>query len=195
MQDRHEFPTTLRQRRTRQEATLDLVLIDEVLPAWHWRERHRQRTDADPATVLRITQALTWDEVRAFRILMRIRAGGRRMPGATVIGGLTRMGFTELVRGPDEIVYGGIGRPWRPHGRLTPLDARQSFVDFAEAGYAKMAFNFQVAAGELTTETRVYLTDARARRAFAGYWLVIRPWSGWIRREWLAGVVRRAATG
>jgi hypothetical protein len=58
-----------------------------------------------------------------------------------------------------------------------------------------MAFNFQVAAGELTTETRVYLTDARARRAFAGYWLVIRPWSGWIRREWLAGVVRRAATG
>ena len=55
-----------------------------------------------------------------------------------------------------------------------------------------MAFNFAVDGGELTTETRVFLTDARARRSFGAYWLVIRPFSGLIRREWLAGIVRRA---
>ncbi len=178
-----------------------------MLPAWHWRERHRRRTNADPATLLRMAEELTWDEVGALRILMRIRAGGRRMPGATVIGGMTGIGFTELVRGSNEIVYAGIGRPWSPRGHLVPLDGSKSsvddqrsvdsrrFVDFVEARYAKMAFNFRVYGGQLTTETRVYLTDARARRAFAGYWLVVRPFSGWIRRDWLAGIVKRAATG
>ena len=48
------------------------------------------------------------------------------------------------------------------------------------------------AGGALTTETRVWLTDASARRGFATYWLLIRPFSGLIRRRWLAAAVRRA---
>jgi len=44
----------------------------------------------------------------------------------------------------------------------------------------------------LSTETRVVATDARTRRAFAAYWLVIRPGSGAIRRELLRVVARRS---
>jgi hypothetical protein len=44
----------------------------------------------------------------------------------------------------------------------------------------------------LTTETRVLLTDDGSRRAFRRYWLVIRPFSGVIRRRWLAAIVRRS---
>jgi hypothetical protein len=45
---------------------------------------------------------------------------------------------------------------------------------------------------ELATEIRVLLTDERSRQALGRCWLVIRPFSGLIRRRWLAAVVRRA---
>ena len=173
------------------------MLIDEVLPEWHKREQHRRRTDADPDGVLRSAEQLTWEEVAAFRILMRIRAGGRRMNGTTILDGMRRTGFVELARGAREIVFGAIGRPWTPTGGLIPLAAARSttsFVDFDRPGFAKMAFNFAVDDGELITETRVYLTDATARLAFRVYWLVVRPFSGLIRREWLAGITRRAGS-
>ena len=75
------------------------------------------------------------------------------------------------------------------------LDPVLFFVDFSAPGWAKMITNFRVSAGELTTETRVLLTDERSRRAFRLYWLVIRPVSGVIRRRWLAAIVRRASHG
>ena len=70
-------------------------------------------------------------------------------------------------------------------------DLVEFFVDFSVPGWAKMILNFRAAAGELTTETRVLLTDDGSRRAFRRYWLVIRPFSGVIRRRWLAAIVRR----
>lgn len=44
----------------------------------------------------------------------------------------------------------------------------------------------------LETETRIYLTDASARRRFGAYWLVIRPFSGLTRRGWLRAAKKRA---
>jgi hypothetical protein len=38
----------------------------------------------------------------------------------------------------------------------------------------------------------VQLTDDHSRRVFGRYWLLIRPFSGLIRREWLAAIARRA---
>ena len=46
--------------------------------------------------------------------------------------------------------------------------------------------------GRLVTETRVRLTDETARRSFRGYWLVVRPFSGLVRRSWLKAAKRRA---
>jgi len=56
----------------------------------------------------------------------------------------------------------------------------------------KVAFDFRLEGGELSTETRVAGTDAHARRRFGLYWLAIRPGSGLIRREWLRAIERRA---
>ena len=183
--------------RSLEEAIVRPVLIDEALPVWHKRERHRRRTDADAGELLRAAEELTWDDVTVFRTLMRVRAGRGRVSGATILGGMTRIGFVELARSPQEVVYVGIGRPWvLASGSVVPVDSlnpQASFVDFNRPGYAKMAFNFAVDGDEFTTETRVFLTDARARRSFGAYWLVIRPFSGLIRREWLAGIVRLAA--
>src|SRR5262245_30654738 len=171
---------------------LVIVLIDGMLPVWHKGERHRLRADRSAADLLTAVEEVTWNEVAVFRHLMRVRSGGRRMPGGPVIGGMIRIGFSELTRGPNEIVYGGIGRPWSPRGRLVAIRSPESFVDFHRPGYAKMVLNFHADGGELSTETRVFLTDARARRAFAAYWLLVRPFSGWIRRDLLTGIAKRA---
>jgi hypothetical protein len=45
----------------------------------------------------------------------------------------------------------------------------------------------------LTTETRIYATDAPTRRAFARYWRVIYPGSSLIRRMWLRAVAKRTS--
>ena len=138
------------------------MLIDDILPVWHKRERHRLRTDVSAANLLRAAEDLTWDEVAVFRNLMRLRAGGRRMHDRPHRH--DPHGFTELVR-DRTIVYGesavrGV--------RRAPQFCRWTvvLVDFDQPG-CKIGMNFRADSGQLTTETRIYLTDAAARRSFA----------------------------
>jgi hypothetical protein len=168
--------------------------LDVQLPQWHHRERHSTALCAPPGPALAAFDALTWREVPVFRALMAVRSLGRTSRGANrrIIDDFTGIGFTPIVENPDEVVYAGIGRPWSVGGRMQPVEGAQSFRDFAEPGWAKMAVNFRAADGVLSTETRVWLTDAGSRRAFAAYWLVIRPFSGLIRRAWLRAAARRA---
>jgi len=44
----------------------------------------------------------------------------------------------------------------------------------------------------VTTETRIYATDASARRRFAVYWRTIYPGSSLLRHTWLRAIKRRA---
>jgi hypothetical protein len=44
----------------------------------------------------------------------------------------------------------------------------------------------------VTTETRVFATDDRARHRFAAYWRAIYPGSALIRRMWLRAIRLRA---
>ena len=100
------------------------------------------------------------------------------------------MGFILLGETPSqEILMGVIGRFWTRTADLQRLDPG-GFREFDRVGYAKAAWNFAMA-GEnegmirLTTETRIYCTDAKSRRRFRLYWSVIAPFSAWIRRETL----------
>jgi hypothetical protein len=176
--------------------------LETLLSRWHFRERHAYRTDAPAPALLAAAEQVTWAEVRVMRALMLLRSTGRlRLAGRrTILDDMATVGFTVLERRPDELVVAALGHPWTATGGRAPRlaeqqDPRQFFTDFADAGWAKMAANFRVAGGALTTETRVLLTDEASRRAFGRYWLVIRPFSGLIRRRWLAAIARRAAWG
>jgi hypothetical protein len=69
---------------------------------------------------------------------------------------------------------------------------------FAQPDWVKAAFDFVLEAdgdGTLvSTETRVSATDARTRRRFGLYWMLIRAGSGLIRRDLLRELARRATT-
>jgi hypothetical protein len=164
------------------------LLIDELLPAWDVASRHRIEIDAPAAVVYRQVRALDLSRSRGIRLLLRLR--GLRTD-AVNLDGLERAGFTVLVEQPRrELVIGLIGKFWTPSGRLRPTDT-EHFREFSVPGYAKAAWNFVVDEESdgrvvLTTETRVLCLDPTSRRLFRGYWRLIRPFSGWIRRRGLA---------
>jgi hypothetical protein len=103
-------------------------------------------------------------------------------------------GFAVIEERPsEELVLGTVGRFWRAHAEL----CETSPVCFRKAscpGTAKVAWNFVVSRPsddgmtELRTETRVLCADLAARRHFRAYWLLIKPFSGLIRREMLAAI-------
>jgi hypothetical protein len=73
-------------------------------------------------------------------------------------------------------------------------------VAFAEPGFVKAALTFRfIGRADGTTlaetDTRVAATDPAARRGFGRYWLLVRGFSGLIRRDWLRAVARRAERG
>jgi hypothetical protein len=168
-----------------------VTLLDEVLPEWHFRESHRRRlVNADPERVFGAVRELTLAETPVAAVLVRLR-GMHARTHRPIFEEMRRAGFEVEAEEPGrELAFAAIGQPWKVRGgqRRHGTD----FRTFAEPGYAKMAFNFRLDGTTLSTETRVLLTDEPSRRAFRRYWLVIRPFSGLIRRVWLRAIARRA---
>jgi hypothetical protein len=172
-----------------------MILIDQVMPSCDRSEVHRRATAASPQALWDAVHDLRAGELKAMRVLMGLRTLGRRAGESdrTVLEGFERMGFRPVAEEPgQELVVAGIGQFWKPSGGLKRVTSMEQFLAFEEPGYAKVAFNFRIQGGELSTETRIAGTDAGARRRFGLYWLAIRPGSGLIRREWLRALDRRA---
>ncbi|NJC70659.1 hypothetical protein HC031_13185 [Planosporangium thailandense] len=171
------------------------MVLNELMPVWHRRERHRLSMDLPAWAVLHAAENAVWGDVPVFRAMMAAVALGRRPFPADqrIIDLFLSSGFAMLYRDGEELVVGGVERISRKQP-VVPLDGdvAERFRSFAEPAHLKLAFNFRYRDGVLSTETRVFGTDKRARRLFAAYWLVIRAGSGFIRRIWLRGVRRHA---
>jgi hypothetical protein len=176
-------------------------MLEEFLPRYDVNEVHSISTSAAPAAVMDAIRGLTAVEVPVLVSLMAIRSvpallRRRRLPvRGPLLDGLRKSGFVALRETPAELVLGGVGQFWRPSGGLRRIEAAE-FAGFAEPGFAKAVFNFQIERiGERTvlgTETRIATTDERARRSFARYWTLIHPGSALIRIAWLRAIRRRA---
>ena len=164
------------------------MTVTDVLPVYHHREHHSIWIDAPPEAALAAARETRPEDVPLVSTLFRLR--GLRSGGDTPIWtSMQARGFR--LHDPETLTL--IGRPWTRGGGLR---AREDFLRFNEPGYAKMAMDLcALPDGEgarLETETRVFLTDAAARRRFGAYWLVVRPFSGLIRRRWLRAAKQRA---
>jgi len=164
------------------------VSVHDALPVYHHVERHEIRVAASPERALAAAREARLDDVPLVRLLFKLR-GLRSAPKGPIWEALLAEGFQPM--GDDTVVL--VGRPWSPKGGTRRVE---DFVAFAEPGYAKMAMDLRAVpeadGSRLETETRVYLTDASARRRFRAYWLVVRPFSGLVRRSWLKAAKRRA---
>jgi hypothetical protein len=158
--------------------------LDALLPEYDVVERHERLVPASPADAVAAALAAPVAPDGLVRALFRLRGLNR---GGTVYGALRGLGFSELVHEPDCVVLGAGGRPWTPGGGLVAFDK-------AGAGQIRLLLELSATAVErgalLYTETRVAAMDDRSRRAFRRYWLVVGPFSGVIRRRWLAAAER-----
>jgi len=164
------------------------VSVHDALPVYHHVERHEIRVAASPERALAAAREARLDDVPLVRLLFKLR-GLRSAPKGPIWEALLAEGFQPM--GDDTVVL--VGRPWSPKGGTRRVE---DFVAFAEPGYAKMAMDLRAVpeadGSRLETETRVYLTDASARRRFRAYWLAVRPFSGLVRRSWLKAAKRHA---
>jgi hypothetical protein len=190
------------------------MLLDDFMPEYDVRTSHAIPIAASPERVYECLWAADFDywglkrALYALRELARVvpapRETWRRVraelrPHRDTLDDMIVSGFTLLGERPgEELVLGTVGRFWRARGELWPVSPAR-FREPAPPGTAKAAWNFAVGrrpdgGTELRTETRVLCADAASRRRFRAYWLVIRPFSGLIRRKML-GAVRSAAEG
>jgi hypothetical protein len=179
--------------------------LDEFVPAYQFGELHTIRIKAPRERVYAAVREATPDEITLFRTLTWIRRFGRSEkesilnapPNEPILALSTRTSFMKLAEEPDrEIVLGTL--VVAPQGmRLKKDSTPEDFKALQDPGFGLGAINFRVkeeASGEtvLTTETRVYATDASTRRKFSAYWRVIYPGSALIRVMWLRAIRNRA---
>ncbi len=151
--------------------------LDEFLPTYEFSERHSIEIGAPPERIEAALRAVTLADSPVTLALFRLR-GLHRQASEPFLAGMGRMGDV-LEDAPGEgIVLGLAGQFWRLRG--------------GAQDECKAVLDFRVQGSRLSTETRVHVSDAAARRKFARYWLVVRPFSGLTRRLILRAVKRRA---
>jgi hypothetical protein len=184
------------------------MLLDDWMPESDVRASHATRIAASPERVYACLRTADFDHWGLTRALYALRAlptfaaapreTWRRVraelrPHRVTLDDVLAGGFTLLGERPgEELVLGTMGRFWRAGGETCPISPAR-FREPAPAGTAKAAWSFAVGrrpggGAELRTETRVLCADGATRRRFRAFWLVIRPFSGLIRREMLAAV-------
>ena len=179
--------------------------LDEFARVYQFNEVHTIHIQATRARVYQAIHAVTADEIVLFRTLTWIRRLGQPGPESILnaperlplLEVATRTSFLLLAEEPErEIVVGTLVAA--PAGaRIKAHPTPELFKALDAPGFAKAAMNSRLEdagadACMVTTETRVYATDAATRRRFAVYWRVIYPGSALIRRMWLRAIQRRA---
>jgi hypothetical protein len=99
---------------------------------------------------------------------------------------------------PSEMVLGTfVAAPKAARANPPPQITAATFTAIHSPGFAIAVMNFQLRSigatrTRLTTETRVFATNATLRWRFAAYWRVIYPGSSIIRMMWLRAIKRSA---
>jgi hypothetical protein len=158
--------------------------LDDFLPQYEFRERHRIAIDAPPARIDSALRAVSIGDLPLARGLWWVRRLGRPYGDAAkpFVGG--ELPGVVLDDVPEQgIVLGLTGQFWRLRGGRDPSrpTTAAEFLAYDRADTCKAVIDFRVGERSLSTETRVHVRDARARRSFRRYWRVIRPFSGLIR--------------
>lgn len=173
------------------------MLIDEFVPEYHFHERHQTFVPAPNDAVRRAVEEWRPQDSFLWRLLLRLRGLGR--PQGSLREWAEANGFLRLAETEDEVVYGQIGRFWAADERaaLVSPGTVEGFRRFADPRYALAVMNVCIeplGAGRtrLYTETRIRALGPQARRRLRLYWLLIRPFSGLLRRAMLGGIRARA---
>lgn len=184
--------------------------LDAIVPVSQFSEFHETTIDAPAGRIYQTICAVTANEIALLRTLTWIRRLGRSAPESVLnppgdrafCDVALKSGFYMLADDPPrEMVLGTFAAaPKTTRARPRADISAATFQGIRAPGFAIAVMNFRLfplssSRTRLTTETRVFATDARTRRLFAAYWRVIYPGSSLIRMTWLRAIKRRAEAG
>lgn len=172
-------------------------LLEEYLPRYTFRHRYTTVVQCgDLARVYGIARDVDLSRSPLIRLLFRLRGLQDRAHGHWRARAFCRaMGWTELAQSPPAeflVAY------WRRR-RIEPIHDAAQFKTAMPGATQQVgfAFRFRQLDGqrvEIATETRVLCLGWRSKLAFFAYWIVIKPFSGLIRKEILR-LIRQEAEG
>lgn len=170
--------------------------LDDFLPEYEFSERHALAVRAPVERIDRALRSVSLAEVPVARALWFLRRLGRSVgdPAKPFVD-RAALGAVVLEDVPAEgLVLGLTGQFWRLRGGGAGdrPRTRDEFLAYVRPDACKAVIDFRITPSRLSTETRVHVPDRAARRKFARYWTVIRPFSGLIRILFLRAVRRRA---
>jgi hypothetical protein len=181
--------------------------LDEIVPVYQFNELHETTIEASAEQTYRAICAVTANEITLLRTLTWIRRFGQSTgesildpPGDKPFCDVAlKSGFYLLVDDPGrEMVVGTfVAAPKAARANPPPQITAATFAGIHSPGFGIAVMNFRLqpigsTRTRLTTETRVFATDATTRRLFAPYWRIIYPGSAIIRSMWLRAIQRRA---
>lgn len=173
------------------------MLIDDFIPEYDFHERHETVVPAPKDAVRRSVDEWRPGHSLPWRLLLRLRGLGS--PQGTLREWAEANGFVRLGETEYEVVYGGVGRFWGLDERrmLALPNPVEALSQFRDPRYAVAVMNLRLDSIDphrtrVHTETRVRALSSGARRRFRLYWLLIRPFSGLLRRAMLNGIKARA---
>lgn len=147
-----------------------MSLIDDWLPEFGVRARYEAAVAAAPERAVDLVLAAPVAPDRVVGALLSLR--GMPARGRTVEEYLRSLGLEHLGRTKTE---------WAAAHDGSRLKIAIAFEAVPIPGGSRLA-----------TETRVRALDERTRRRFRLYWLAVGPFSGLIRRRWLAAATASA---
>lgn len=181
--------------------------LDQIVPVYQFSEVHETTIEAAPERIYRTICAVTVNEIALLRTLTFIRRFGRPGPDS-ILNPPGDKPFCEVALSsgfylladdrPSEMVLGTfVAAPKAARANPPRQITAATFTAIHSPGFAIAVMNFRLrSVGStrtlLTTETRVFTTDATIRRRFAAYWRAIYPGSSIIRTMWLRAIKRRA---
>lgn len=182
-------------------ASAEPTLVDDWLLDGAWKlEHHALEMSVPPEVALAALAELRQGEIPIVRALMAMRGipvGATRSLGEF----FATPPFLTLAEEPGRELVGGIVGPFWHFGRgRYPADLPSTPEQFRAAlasGRIAAIANFRAdplpgGGSRLWTETWAYAPRNADRRLFTAYWLLIGPFSAWIRRMFLVAARRRA---
>lgn len=170
------------------------MLIDKYLKDFHFNEVHTTTIAAPRDFIYPIVEQVDLTESRIIEVLFAMRGLPKQ---ARNLKGFVDAGFILLEEKPDEeLVLGLVSQPWKYNVDFRSV-APDEFPAFSEKDYVKIVWNFYLAPisknrTRISTETRIFCTNRKAKLRFSLYWLVISRFSGLIRMIMLNLIKREA---
>jgi hypothetical protein len=165
------------------------MILDELMPVYDLRTRHERIVPAAREQVYAVARLMTIRTLWPVRVLLWIRELPSRLLG------LPLEDFPVVAERPGhEVVRAICGRFWAFSGNILDIPVAE-IAAFEKPGFGKAYWSFSVeelvpGQSRLVTELRVRLYDEASRKKFSRYWVLVGPFSGWIRVRCLEAIAK-----